>query len=271
MRLGVRGILRKTLATDLQVACVKKVRSGELWFEKALTDSFLHPSRAALTARERKLVSLLSQNLATREIAATLMISEGALNVDLSRLYQKVGVKDRPELALLDLKTLTGGPSLIPDVLPVQFYSCFISHSTKDQEFAVRLHADLQATGVSCWFAPHDMKGGDRVHDQIERAIEVYDRLLLLLSEASVASKWVETEMRKAFAREKHEARRVLFPISLVPFEQIETWNCFDNDSGEDLARKVREYFIPDFSNWKDRDSYQAAFQRLLRDLKVPH
>ena len=271
MGLGVRGILRKALSTELQVECVKRVQAGELWFEKALTDSFLLPRRVDLTPREGELVNLISQGLVTRDIAKTLMISEGTVKVYLSRLYQKVGVKDRFELALFGLKGLTRGPALIPAMKPVQFYSCFISHSARDQGFAERLHADLQAKGVSCWFAPHDMKGGDRIHDQIERAIEVHDRLLLLLSEASVVSKWVETEMRKAFAREQREARRVLFPISVVPFEQIETWKCFDNDTGEDLARKVREYFIPDFSNWKDHDSYQAAFQRLLRDLKVPH
>jgi hypothetical protein len=31
----------------------------------------------------------------------------------------------------------------------------------------------------------------------------------------------------------------------------------------------VREYFIPDFSDWKDHDSYQTAFQRLVNDLKA--
>jgi hypothetical protein len=36
----------------------------------------------------------------------------------------------------------------------------------------------------------------------------------------------------------------------------------------KDSAREIREYFIPDFSNWKDHDSYQEAFQSLLRDLK---
>lgn len=35
------------------------------------------------------------------------------------------------------------------------------------------------------------------------------------------------------------------------------------------MAREVREYFVPDFSNWKDHDAYQKAFDRLLRDLKV--
>jgi hypothetical protein len=35
-----------------------------------------------------------------------------------------------------------------------------------------------------------------------------------------------------------------------------------------DFPRNIREYFIPEFSNWKDHDAYQQAFERLLRDLK---
>jgi hypothetical protein len=31
----------------------------------------------------------------------------------------------------------------------------------------------------------------------------------------------------------------------------------------------VREYFIPDFSNWKDHDSFEARFKRLLNDLRA--
>ena len=109
MGLGVRGILRKTLPTDLQVKCLQKVQAGELWFEKALTDSFLCARRVALTQREGQLVSLLSQGLKNKEIATTLMISEGTVKVYLSRLFQKVGVKDRFELALFGLKNLTTG------------------------------------------------------------------------------------------------------------------------------------------------------------------
>jgi len=31
----------------------------------------------------------------------------------------------------------------------------------------------------------------------------------------------------------------------------------------------VRQYFIPDFSDWKDHDAFETAFRRLLRDLKA--
>src|SRR6185369_6799642 len=51
----------------------------------------------------------LSQGLKNKEIATTLMISEGTVKVYLSRLFQKVGVKDRFELALFGLKNLTTG------------------------------------------------------------------------------------------------------------------------------------------------------------------
>jgi DNA-binding NarL/FixJ family response regulator len=109
MSLGVRGILRKTLPAELQVKCLQKVQAGELWFEKALTDSFLTARRVALTRREGQLVGLLSQGLKNKEIATALNISEGTVKVYLSRLFEKVGAKDRFELALFGLRNLTTG------------------------------------------------------------------------------------------------------------------------------------------------------------------
>jgi uncharacterized protein YjbI with pentapeptide repeats len=149
----------------------------------------------------------------------------------------------------------------------IEFYSLFISYSTKDQEFAERLHADLQAKDVRCWFAPHDMRSGKKVHEQIDQAIHLQDRLLLILSPDSIKSQWVKTEILKAHKREIKENRRVLYPISLCSFDALRDWECFDADTGMDLAREIREYFIPDFSNWKDHDSYRLAFDRLLDDL----
>jgi hypothetical protein len=157
---------------------------------------------------------------------------------------------------------------------PIQFYSCFISYSTKDQDFADRLYADLQNKGVRCWFAPHDIQGGKKIHEQIDEAIRLHDKLLLILSPHSMESEWVKTEIAKARKRELRDPkgvlkRRVLFPIRLAPFETLRDWECFDADTGKDSAREIREYFIPDFSHWKNHDSYQEAFQSLIRDLKA--
>jgi uncharacterized protein YjbI with pentapeptide repeats len=165
-----------------------------------------------------------------------------------------------PDEMIAYMKSLVGRP--------FEFYSCFISYSSKDQAFAERLHADLQDKGVRCWFAPHDIQAGRKIHEQIDQAIRLHERLLLILSPHSMQREWVKTEIAKARQREVREQRQVLFPVGLVSYEAIRGWECFDSDTGKDSAREIREYFIPNFSNWKNYDAYQAAFQRLLRDLK---
>lgn len=152
---------------------------------------------------------------------------------------------------------------------PTEYYSCFISYSTKDQEFADQLYADLQANGVRCWFAPHDVRAGEKLHEQIDRAIRLHEKLLLILSPYSMNSEWVKTEITKGRKREARERMQVLFPIRLCSYETLRDWECFDADAGKDSAREIREYFIPDFSTWKDAASYQEALRRLLRDLKA--
>ena len=97
----------------------------------------------------------------------------------------------------------------------------------------------------------------------------LHDKLLLILSEDSMSSDWVQEELAWARRREVKDGKRMLFPVRLVPFEALEEWECFDADSKKDSAREIREYFIPDFSNWKDHDSYQKAFTRLVADLKA--
>jgi len=164
---------------------------------------------------------------------------------------------------------ITSVPSHFGTQQAVQFYSCFISHSTKDEEFARKLHSKMRAAKLRVWFAPEDIKGGQKLDEQIERAIQMHDRLLLVLSEDSMQSEWVITEVRNARRVEIEENRRKLFPIRLVDFDDIRKWKCLDADTGKDLAVEVREYFIPDFSNWKDQDSFDAAFNRLLVDLKA--
>ncbi len=152
---------------------------------------------------------------------------------------------------------------------PIEFNSCFISYSSEDQEFAEHLSLGLQNKGVRCWFAPHDARGGRKVHEQIDQAIRVHDRLLLILSGNSMRSEWVKTEIAKARKRELQENRTMLFPLRLVSFDTLRDWECFDADTGKDSAREIREYFIPDFSNWKNHDSYKKQFEELLHALRA--
>jgi hypothetical protein len=143
----------------------------------------------------------------------------------------------------------------------IQFYTCFISYSGKDELFTKRLHADLRDKGVRCWFAPHDLSIGAKTWDAIDEAIRLRDKLLLILSKASIASEWVEDEVNKAYAEERSRKETVLFPIRI------------DNtviSTDEPWAVKLRDQRnIGDFREWKDPAEYQKSLERLLRDLKT--
>jgi len=144
----------------------------------------------------------------------------------------------------------------------IDFYSCFISHSSKDQVFAERLFADLQGNNVRCWYAPHHMEIGAPILNEIDSAIRLHDKLLLILSENSVGSRWVEHEVLSATSKEYQQERdaRTLFPIRLDDAVM---------DTNVQWARNLKETrHIADFTGWKDHDRYKVAFDRLLRDLK---
>ncbi len=197
------------------------------------------------------------------------VIHRGPFYIDIHTIYKSKGNIPEaflrgagvPDNFITYMKSLTGAA--------FDFYSCFISYSTQDQAFTERLYADLQAKGVRCWYAPHNIQGGKKIHEQVDQAIRLHDKLLLVLSAYSMNSEWVKTEIYKARQRELAEQRRKLFPISLAEYEHVRQWEAFDADIGKDMAREVREYYIPDFTHWKDHDAYQKAFDRLLRDLKA--
>jgi hypothetical protein len=105
--------------------------------------------------------------------------------------------------------------ALVASSEPIEFYSCFISYSSANQEFAERLYADLQSEGVRVWFPPHDMPIGARIRPTIDESIRVYDKLLLVLSEQSVSSQWVEQEVETALRKERQGSGTVLFPVRL--------------------------------------------------------
>ena len=90
-----------------------------------------------------------------------------------------------------------------------------LQNPSPDEALARRLHADLQDKGVRCWFAPEDLKIGDEFRSHIDESIQVYDRLLLILSEYSVTSRWVQKEVETAFEKEGKENRIVLFPLRI--------------------------------------------------------
>ena len=117
---GVAAIVDTHTAPALLAEALQRVASGEYVFDLASDDS-LRVSRAVrLTPREGDLVALLSQGLKNKEIATCLNISEGTVKVYLSKLFQKVGAKDRFELALFGLKNLTSAEMGFGQELPLR-------------------------------------------------------------------------------------------------------------------------------------------------------
>ena len=141
------------------------------------------------------------------------------------------------------------------------YYSCFISHSSKDQDFAQQLYTDLQSRGVRCWFAPEDMKIGDKIRQRIDESIRIHDKLLLVLSVNSIKSEWVEDECEAAYERENREQKTVLFPVRIddAVLHTDQAW----------AAKLRRSRHIGDFTQWQSHNAYKKAFNRLLRDLKA--
>jgi hypothetical protein len=203
-------------------------------------------------------------SIANAAVVTTAYFTKDALDFAKNRHAIKLIDRDK----LIDwISKAVAAPT--PATSPERFQSVFISYSTKDEDIAKRLQARMREAGIRVWFAPEDLKGGKKLHEQLFEAIQIHDRLLIVLSEHSIQSEWVITEIRKAREVEKKENRRKLFPIRLTDFETLRDWTCFDADTGKDLAVEVREYFIPDFSNWKNHDAFESAFARLKKDLEA--
>lgn len=147
--------------------------------------------------------------------------------------------------------------------------SLFLSYSSKDEAFARRLFSKLTDAGVRVWFAATCATHGEKLYKEIDDAIRGHDRLLVVLSEHSLQSPWVKTEILKAHKAQLQDGHRRLFPIRLVNMAPIKQWTCFDADSGTDVATEIREYFIPNFSGWRNGQAFKVGMNQLLKGLAI--
>jgi|HubBroStandDraft_6_1064221.scaffolds.fasta_scaffold80631_2 uncharacterized protein YjbI with pentapeptide repeats len=261
--------------------------SGANLLEADLTDADL--DRALLTGSHLCRADLLRAslidtifrrcNLDEANLTGVTLLETAFTNVDLSKVigldacnHMGPSSIDNRTLAIsgdLPLNFLRGIglPDNLIGYLPslfnraIQHYSCFISYSTDDQEFSDRMYSDLQNAGVRCWFAPHDMPIGGKILDEIDAAIRLRDKVLLILSNQSIRSDWVGDEVTRAFEEERKRGRTVLFPVRIddAILNTEEAW-----------AAKLRARHIGDFRDWKNHDAYRRSFDRALRDLVMP-
>jgi DNA-binding NarL/FixJ family response regulator len=115
MQLGVRGILAGTISIDGLLAALENVHRGMLCFEQELMDSVLAQTRVTLTRRQGQIVSLVSQGFKNKEIATAMGITEGTVKVYLYKLFRKLGMNDRLDMALYGIKNLFVAQTATPD------------------------------------------------------------------------------------------------------------------------------------------------------------
>ena len=156
-------------------------------------------------------------------------------------------------------------PSLVSN--PFEFYSCFISYSHNNKDFARLLHDRLQGQGVRCWLDEHQFLPGDDLHDTIDRGIRIWDKVILCCSEASLTSWWVDKELDRALQKEerlwKERQKKVLAIIPVDLDGYVHFW-----DGGK--AAMLKSRFIGDFKDWKNNDEFEKSFEKLLPALRTP-
>ncbi len=103
---GVAGALSIHATPEDLIDAIRRLRAGEFVFDHGI-EWPRGTRRIRLTKRESDLVCLLVQGLKNKEIATALGLSEGTVKVYLCKLFQKVGAKDRFELALFGLRNLS--------------------------------------------------------------------------------------------------------------------------------------------------------------------
>lgn len=97
----------------------------------------------------------------------------------------------------------------------------FISHSACDRAFVERLVGMLQRHGVPYWYSGTSIQGGQQWHDEIGAALGRCDWVLVLLSPASVRSRWVKSELLYSLRQERLDKRIVPLLLQDCAFDDL--------------------------------------------------
>ena len=111
-RRGVRGIISRSISPDLLVRCVRRIATGETWIDNQAVNWVIEAYRAQaaalvsprtqprLSPKETAIITCITQGKRNKEIAFQLGTTEQVIKNYLRKIYDKLGVSDRLELAL---------------------------------------------------------------------------------------------------------------------------------------------------------------------------
>ena len=97
----------------------------------------------------------------------------------------------------------------------------FISYSSADKETAEHLAKDLISQGVDAWFDKWEIMPGNSLRRKIEQGISEASHFIVLLTENSLKSEWVQTELDAAMVRKIENECRLLPVLYGIPFEDV--------------------------------------------------
>jgi uncharacterized protein YjbI with pentapeptide repeats len=160
--------------------------------------------------------------------------------------------------------------ALVAAMEPIQFYSCFISYSHADKDFARRLQDALQVRGIRCWLDEKQLLPGDPLYEHIDRGIRLWDKFLLCCSQHSLRpDSWVDKEIITALekedelTRQRGEKVRALIPLNLDGYIFRDEWN-----SG--YRAEIRRRLAADFTGWEaDRGKFDQQVEKVIRALRA--
>ena len=122
--LGAQGVILDCTSSVDVLVCIETVLNGEIWVPPSIAQAVVASRSCHLTKREGQLVNLVSRGLSNKEIATNLGISVGTVKVYFSRLFDKLEVSDRYELAMLGLRqagTIGAGNASMVTTRPAAF------------------------------------------------------------------------------------------------------------------------------------------------------
>jgi DNA-binding NarL/FixJ family response regulator len=130
-RRGVRGVVPRSISPDLLIKCVRKIADGETWIDNQSVSWVIEAYRSQassltsprvlpkLTKKELAIISCITRGMRNKEIAYQIGTTEQVIKNYLRKVYDKLGVSDRLELALYCLhhqllKSYVQEPEVIP-------------------------------------------------------------------------------------------------------------------------------------------------------------
>src|SRR5487761_1332783 len=111
-RRGVRGVISRSISPDLLIRCIRKIAEGETWIDNQSVSWVIEAYRAQATTltnprtqprlspKEMSIIACVTQGMRNKEIAYKIGTTEQVVKNYLRKIYDKLGVSDRLELAL---------------------------------------------------------------------------------------------------------------------------------------------------------------------------